>query len=143
MSAVHVSPTRVNAEHPRAVGAAAEELEGKWADFALHYRMPASRQSLDLRARFDGLVEWWNRETQLTSSMTEIVAHPAYLEVIGMGKPVVPLLLREMARGGRLWAAALRAVTGVQPVPRESAGNAKRTIEAWLAWGRAHGYEWR
>jgi hypothetical protein len=128
---------------PRAVGPVAETLEKMWADFQEHYWMPASRQSLDLHARFSGLVEWWRRDTRFQSSLTEIIAHPAYLEVIGMGKPVVPLLLREIERGGRLWATALRAITGVQPVPRESAGNAKRTVEAWLNWGHAQGYEWR
>jgi hypothetical protein len=128
---------------PRAVGPAVETLERAWAEFGEHYWMPASRQALDLHARFDGLVQRWNRDTQLTSSMTEIIAHPAYLEVVAMGGSVVPLLLREMEKGGRLWAPALRAITGVQPVPRESAGNAKRTVEAWLKWGRAHGYEWK
>jgi hypothetical protein len=80
--------------------------------------------------RFDGLVESWRRDTQFRSSLTEIIAHPAYLEVIRIGQPVVPLLLREVEKGGRLWSPTLCSITGVQPVPRECAGNAKRTLEA-------------
>ena len=60
-----------------------------------------------------------------------------------MGMPVVPLLLREVEHGGRLWAPALRAITGVQPVPKEHVGTSKLTVDGWLAWGRAHGFEWR
>jgi hypothetical protein len=66
--------------------------------------------------------------------------HPAYREIISMGKPVVPLILAELEERPDYWFAALRAITGEDPVPNEARGNVRAMTGAWLAWGRVHGY---
>lgn len=71
--------------------------------------------------------------------MTQMVAHPAYLQIIGLGRAVLPYLLDELARQPDHWFHALSAITGEDPIPPSAEGNLAAMTPAWLAWGRAHG----
>ena len=57
------------------------------------------------------------------SSTTQMVAHPAYLQIIGLGRAVLPYLLDELARQPDHWFYALSAITGEDPVPPNAEGN--------------------
>jgi hypothetical protein len=94
----------------------------------------------EVEAAFVELAEQWRRETGLHSSVSKMVTHPAYLSIIGLGHPVVPLLLRALQEQPEHWFVALRAITRQSPVPPEDAGNVPRMTAAWLAWGRRHGF---
>jgi hypothetical protein len=48
--------------------------------------------------RFRRLEAVWNAETGYLSSETEIVEHPAFQEIIGMGQAVVPLMLQDLEK---------------------------------------------
>ena len=50
----------------------------------------------DVEQTFVELAEHWRRETGPHSSVSKMVPHPAYLSIIGLGRPVVPLLLRAL-----------------------------------------------
>ena len=93
-----------------------------------------------LETRFRALADQWHWETGPLSSSTAIAAHPAYQEIIGMGPAVIPLVLRELQERGGHWFAALRALSGENPVPREYAGRIPKITELWLEWGREKGY---
>ena len=54
-----------------------------------------------------------------------MVTHPAYLQIIGMGKDAIPLLMNEMNERPDHWDWAVCAITGADPVPAE-AGKARR-----------------
>ncbi len=92
-----------------------------------------------LDARFRALVKQWKKDTETDSSITRMVRHPAYQEIIGMGEPVVPLLLDELEREPDFWFAALQKITGADPVPKECAGKIKEMAKAWIDWGRDKG----
>lgn len=108
------------------------EVEGEAISFAL--------TNIDVEAQFRALADQWRRETGLLSSSTQKTAHPAYQEIIGMGAAAIPLILREMQERGGHWFAALRAISGENPVPREYAGQIPRIREGWLEWGRLQGH---
>ena len=74
-------------------------------------------------ARFHSLVQQWKQETAHHSNIAKKALHPAYQEIIGMGKAAVPLLLDELRREPDDWFWALHAITGANPVPAASAGN--------------------
>ena len=94
----------------------------------------------DVPTRFKKLTETWREETGGLSSPSQIASHPAYQQIISMGRPVLPLILADLeARGGQ-WYLALRAITGASPVPPEASGRARLVRDAWLQWGRDHGY---
>jgi hypothetical protein len=92
--------------------------------------------------RFRQLATTWHRETDYLSSRAEASGHPAYQEIIGLGPEVIPLLLRDLEDNHTHWFAALRALTGTNPVPASVGGNIPKMVEAWLHWAKDHGYQW-
>ena len=95
-----------------------------------------------LEQRFHRLAAIWLAETAYISSTNDLVAHPAFQEIVTMGDAAVPLLLRELERRTGHWHRALRQITGAEPVPAANRGNIDKAAEAWLRWGREQGYEW-
>ena len=51
-----------------------------------------------LVARFRRLADEWLEATENMSSIDDMIAHPAYLEIIGMGQSALPLLLDQLER---------------------------------------------
>ncbi len=90
--------------------------------------------------KFHRLAAQWRAERGPTSSISQMAMHPAYQQIIGMGLAVLPLLLHELATEPDHWFWALKAITGVDPVPPESRGRIRAMAEAWLRWGRQQGY---
>ncbi|MHC5730400.1 MAG: hypothetical protein ACYTXY_41090, partial [Nostoc sp.] len=73
---------------------------------------------------------------------SKISMHPAYQRIIGMGQPVVPLIMRELEREPDHWFWALNAITRVNPVKSEQRGRLQQMAQAWIEWGKANGYRW-
>jgi Uncharacterized protein conserved in bacteria (DUF2188) len=90
-------------------------------------------------ARFAALVARWKADCEFLSSPPAMAKHPAYREIVAMGKPAVPLILAELEARPDFWFAALREITGEDPVPPEARGKVKAMAGAWLEWGHAHG----
>jgi len=91
-----------------------------------------------LELEFRAHVSKWRKETQHTSSVTKMISHPSYLRIIGMGRDIIPLLMRELNEHKDHWLVALNAITGEDPAPEAS--NFNSAVEAWLAWGHEKGY---
>jgi len=98
------------------------------------------RLDADLVRRFRDLVRQWKEATVFTSSGTEIALHPAYQQIIGMGKEAIPLILGELQREPDHWFWALQSITGEDPVPPADRGQLRKMTEAWLRWARTNGY---
>lgn len=96
----------------------------------------------DIETRFLELAQQWRRETGMMSLVTKMSMHPAYQRIIGMGQPVVPLILRELEQEPDHWFWALQAITGANPVQPEQRGRLPQMAAAWIQWGREHGYRW-
>ncbi len=90
--------------------------------------------------RFVELADTWHSETGHLSSPSQIAMHPAYQRIIGMGSQVIPWVLNDLRIRGGQWYWALRAITGASPVPLDAAGNVRMVKNAWLQWGKVHGY---
>jgi hypothetical protein len=91
--------------------------------------------------KFQRLASVWRAETAYVSSSSELVAHPAFREIVGMGPAVIPLLLRELENRTGHWHRALRQITGADPVPPADRGNLDKAAEAWLRWAKEQGYQ--
>jgi hypothetical protein len=112
----------------------------EFGTFLLPAPEPAITDQEDLETRFRTLVKQWKEDTEADSSIAQMTRHPAYQQIIGLGKPVIPLLLSELQRDADFWFVALQALTGVDPVPRKAAGKIQQMAKAWVKWGRQHGY---
>lgn len=89
---------------------------------------------------FSALVERWQRETGMLSSISKKVNHPAYKRIIEMGEPAIPYILRELREHPSHWFTALRAIAKTSPVPDGKPIDPERAADAWLRWGRKQGY---
>jgi hypothetical protein len=92
----------------------------------------------DLGKRFAVLAEQWRRETGPYSSISRKVGHSAYQQIIAMGEPVLPFILRELRARPAHWFTALRAIAKSPPASEGS--DIGRATAAWLEWGRERGY---
>jgi len=90
----------------------------------------------ELRQRFDRLAEQWREDCKHSSFVTDRAMHPAYQQIIGMGRDALPLILEDLQRKPDHWFWALRAITGEDPVPPESKGKLREMTAAWLKWAR-------
>jgi hypothetical protein len=94
-----------------------------------------------LIARFRRLADQWIADTENISVIEDMIVHPAYQEIIGMGPAAITMLLDEIEREPNHWFVALYAVSGGQnPVPPEHAGNIDQMIEDWIEWAESRNY---
>jgi hypothetical protein len=91
---------------------------------------------------FQRLAEEWKASRGPATTGRIMTEHPAHKAIIELGEPAVPLLLEELDREPDHWFAALRAITGANPVRPEDRGDLARMAESWIEWGRSNGYRW-
>jgi len=102
--------------------------------FMEHHLEPVSREWDRPVARFVKLKNEWLRDTEFLSSLHEIILHPAYQQIIGMGPVAVPLIMDDLRTHPDFWFWALHAITGANPVPPDKVGDIDAMTEAWLKW---------
>jgi hypothetical protein len=90
-----------------------------------------------LEKRFRVLAQQWKSDCAFLSSTSAMAAHPAYLAIIELGHPVVPLILQDLEKEQVHWFEALKAITGEDPVSPGDWGNIPAMTSDWLAWGRS------
>lgn len=92
--------------------------------------------------RFQALAARWREECGHLSSIREMIIHPAYQQIIGMGPAVLPHLLAELARRPGHWFWALTVITGEDPVRQEHRGIVRAMAGDWLEWAETRGIRW-
>lgn len=123
-----------------AVGEDSKRVIDEYKRTIEHYFVPISRQWADPPRRFLSLKIQWESGTAFLSSITEIVLHPAYQQIIGMGPIAIPMILSEMQKKPNHWFWALKAITGDDPVPPNQRGRLREMTATWLLWGKKQGY---
>jgi hypothetical protein len=101
---------------------------------------PAPEVMAEMKQEFRRLVEEWKASRGPSSTLRSMSEHPACRAIIGLGEPVIPLVLEELVRDPDWWFSALMAITGANPVHLEDRGNLVKMAESWIKWGRSHGY---
>jgi hypothetical protein len=98
----------------------------------------ASTQLSELELKFIELSEKWKDDTGLFSTSTKKVVNDTYLDIIGLGKEVVPFILRDLKNGGSAnWHAALKALTKENPVSDSDLNKNRKIRDAWVKWGES------
>lgn len=88
--------------------------------------------------RFVTLAREWLRDTAVLSSIRAKLTHPAYQKILELGERAIPLVLNELRVRPSHWFAALKTLTGENPVPPGATFD--EAAEAWLRWGKSRGY---
>lgn len=105
-----------------------------------HFSDTVSRENEIPEIKFKNLKFDWKIDTEFMSSINNIVMHPSYQRIIGMGKDATKLILNEMKEEKGHWFWALRAITNEDPVKPSHRGNIEAMTEDWLDWGQENGY---
>lgn len=106
-------------------------LQKAWAIISMN-----TDQLTELETQFMILAEKWKDDTGLYSTMGKKVVNDTYLDIIGLGREIVPFILKDIQNGGTAhWHSALKALTKENPVPEEDLHKNKKIKQAWLNWG--------
>ena len=92
--------------------------------------------------RFRRLAETVREECSHLSLIRDVVLHPAYQQIVGMGPDALPLILGELDRGPGHWFWALRAIAQEDPVSPDHRGVVAKMARDWMDWGRRKGLRW-
>ena len=76
-----------------------------------------------LEQKFRSLADQWESETRHVASPRKIASHPLVRQLIAMGRPAIPLILRRMKSRPWFWFHALKELSGekVGPITPEFA----------------------
>lgn len=101
---------------------------------------PTTRaREASVRDRFQRLAAEWKERSRYLSNTPQMAMLEPYQRIIGMGPPVVSLILEELRREPDHWFWALEAITEENPVPPEAAGKVRLMSQAWIEWGERQG----
>ena len=92
-----------------------------------------------LKEKFESLSAQWRKNTAFFSTVKEIALDSNYQQIIGMGEPVVPLILNDLQKRPSHWYWALAAITGENPAKDSPKGNIQAVCDAWVDCGRRRG----
>jgi hypothetical protein len=95
--------------------------------------------SLALKHHFDKLKDRWLDETRFFSSNFQSMQHPTYFKILSLGESIVPFMLNDLIENKTHWFKALSALTGVNPIQPQNAGNINEMIRDWARWGKQNG----
>ncbi len=87
---------------------------------------------MDNQAEFERLAHKWDQECAYLSSIEEIYAHPAYQEIIKMGKDVIPFILYRLKDQPNHWFMALWTITHENPISPKHRGMIYEMTQDWL-----------
>ncbi len=99
-----------------------------------------SSQPDTVTQEFHRLAEIVHEECTHLSSVREVVLHPAYQKIVGMGPSALPLILGELKHKPGHWFWALRAITQEDPVLPDHQGAIAEMAQDWLNWARKKGW---
>ena len=103
---------------------------------AAHVYAWTTQSPAEVEQVFRRLADWWISETRNVSSVSGLITHPAFLQIIGLGQAAVPLILKRLSVDGAFWFPALAAITRENPVSESSRGNIRAMTDDWLDWAR-------
>lgn len=86
------------------------------------------------RALVMRLLDQWDDDVMVISSMEQIMEHPHVEALMSLGEDVVPLVIERMKSGNLSWGyfSLLHRLTGVDPVPEEERGKVQAMAQRWI-----------
>jgi len=102
----------------------------------IHLAVP----EVTVQERFRRLADEWKEQSRYRSNTAQMAMLMPYQRIIGLGLPVVPLILEELQREPDQWFWALESITEQNSVPPEAKGKVRLMAQAWLDWGKQQGF---
>jgi hypothetical protein len=87
-----------------------------------------------LLARFLDLKAQWKRDTCFSSNPDSIVQNQKYIQIINLGKDIIPIIFEDWEVTDNLWFVALMYLTNNNPVAPEHIGYIREMKNDWREW---------
>lgn len=87
---------------------------------------------------FDRFMHEWKTKSRHMSKASAMARLTSYQEIIQMGAPAIPLILRELKREPDHWFNALQLLTDADPVAPGHRGQIRKMQEDWVRWGKVN-----
>ena len=96
-----------------------------------------------LEPLFQSLCEKWHNEAGFHSNSNYYNSHPSYLALLAIGKPIIPLIIKDIKAGPRgHWFHAIEHILGDGPeIPEEHRGRIRIMENIYLDWLAERGYK--
>ena len=130
------TPSEFELHLPDLVDARERDLSNLPASEELNIDWVPVTSTVEFDLYFRNLVEAWKRDTSHISLMSLRVSHPAYKEIISMGRQALPLILAELDEKPDHWFHALSILADENPVSAGFCGTVREAAALWVAWGR-------
>jgi hypothetical protein len=116
------------------------EVQAHWSQQTIpsaeHTAESASGTKSEVERIFEGLAENWTNSTAGFSVTMRRYAHPSYQAILGLGKEVVPLILKKLKDKPDFWFEALTALEQPAVNPVRKGASFAEAVDSWLEWGR-------
>jgi hypothetical protein len=90
-------------------------------------------QKVDYISQFYRSLKRWRAETAVKSRIGDKIDHPAFNEIVRIGEPAIPLIVKELYQKPDFLFVALQRITGEDPTP-DNCERFSDVVEAWLSW---------
>jgi len=95
--------------------------------------------AIQIKDLFQELKTEWKVKSRYMSNTAQIATVWEYQQIIGMGRPALPLILKELEQETDHWFWALEAISGDDPVPPDHVGDVEKMAKTWIEWGKQKG----
>lgn len=113
-------------------------VQSNFIEAIQHFRETTTTETLE--QKFKRMSVNWKEDNKFSSRSSLLLSNIYYLDIIAMGKDALPYIFEDLKRGPNHWFIALAIITGANPVSEESKGDILAMTEAWISWGKEHGY---
>lgn len=97
-----------------------------------------AHEAIDVAKEFRRLARAIRDNYGPSSDLTDTLFSKEYMQVVGLGPRVVPLLLDDVRKTGRPWFWALEALVRTNPAKDVQHGDLAEVARRWLVWGVAN-----
>ena len=125
---------KLNTSNYLSIGVDSIRIQESGVKAEQHFDLPMSRFMKSPVIKFNELKNKWLEDTELFSSVRDKAMHPAYQEIIGMGKIAIPMIMADLIMNNNHWFWALRSITGKNPVSPANRGKIKEMAFEWMWW---------
>lgn len=85
--------------------------------------------------RFNYLFNKWKEDTKFISDYNKIINDPSYLEILGLGKDILPFIFKSFKDNTGFWLHALEHITNKKKYIKKKNPTRKDFRDFWLTWG--------
>lgn len=85
--------------------------------------------------RFNYLFNKWKEDTKYISDYNKIINDPSYLEILGLGKDILPFIFKSFKDNTGFWLHALEHITNKKKYIKKKNPTRKDFRDFWLTWG--------